>query len=126
MSRRLIFVYNADSGLFNTLADMGHKLLSPQTYPCRLCALTHTLFAMRTQWKRFLEGLPSEPVFLHRDEFIRTYPDLSMNLPAVLVEEGGNLSICLDTGEIGACRSPEALQTLVTRCLRAPPVSAEG
>ena len=28
----LLFVYNADSGLFNTMADIGHKLLSPETY----------------------------------------------------------------------------------------------
>ncbi len=27
----LLFVYNADSGFFNTLADTGHKLFSPTT-----------------------------------------------------------------------------------------------
>ncbi len=27
----LLFVYNADSGLFNTLGDIGHKLFSPNT-----------------------------------------------------------------------------------------------
>lgn len=26
---RLLFVYNADGGFFNTMADIGHKLFSP-------------------------------------------------------------------------------------------------
>ena len=43
----LLFVYNADSGFFNTLADIGHKLFSPATYPCQLCAITHGVLAER-------------------------------------------------------------------------------
>jgi len=29
---RLVFVYNADTGLFNVLSDFGHKILSPAAY----------------------------------------------------------------------------------------------
>lgn len=29
MRPTLIFVYNADSGLFNTVTDIAHKVLSP-------------------------------------------------------------------------------------------------
>jgi hypothetical protein len=36
----LVFVYNADSGVFNTLSDIAHKIFSPETYACNLCALT--------------------------------------------------------------------------------------
>jgi len=28
----LLFVYNADSGLFNSVADAAHKILAPSTY----------------------------------------------------------------------------------------------
>ena len=37
---RLLFVYNADTGLFNALADSAHKILSPQTYQWVLCEVT--------------------------------------------------------------------------------------
>lgn len=36
-----IFVCNADSGLFNTMADIGHKIFSAETHACSLCALVH-------------------------------------------------------------------------------------
>ena len=35
--RSLLFVYNADSGMFNTLADIG-LAVSPQTYGMCPCA----------------------------------------------------------------------------------------
>jgi len=37
---RLLFVYNADTGRFNRLADAAHKVLSPQAYQCVLCKVT--------------------------------------------------------------------------------------
>lgn len=37
----LIFVYNAKSGLISAFGDMVHKIVSPATYPCSLCALTY-------------------------------------------------------------------------------------
>ena len=53
-SSRLLFVYNADSGLFNTLTDIAHKMLSPKTYTCNLCAITHGLFSEKEEWKEFI------------------------------------------------------------------------
>ncbi len=43
----LVFVYNANSGLLNALLDMGHKVVSPRTYPCSLCALTYGSLGLR-------------------------------------------------------------------------------
>jgi hypothetical protein len=85
---RLLFVYNADSGVLNALADMVHKIVSPATYPCSLCALTYGWFAMDRDWRRFLKRLPAEPVFYHRDEFMESYPQLSIGFPAILLERG--------------------------------------
>ena len=53
----LLFVYNADSGFFNTLADIGHKLFSPATYPCQLCAITGVL-AEGGSWGAWKGGKP--------------------------------------------------------------------
>ncbi len=69
LKHTLMFVYNADSGMFNTLSDMAHKVFSPRTYSCNLCALTHSTFSMRDEWKEFIESLGVELEFLHRDEF---------------------------------------------------------
>jgi len=44
---KLIFVYNADSGLLNAMKDWAHKIVSPETYPCSLCALTYNNLGMR-------------------------------------------------------------------------------
>ena len=66
----LVFVYNADSGLFNTMTDIAHKIFSPDTYSCNLCMITHDNLSMRSEWKNFIEQLDIELAFLHRDEFI--------------------------------------------------------
>ncbi len=78
----LLFVYNADSGLFNTLADIGHKLFAPDSYPCDLCALTHGYLREKAQWRRFVEELGVPCQFLHRDQFRHRYPDDTTPLPA--------------------------------------------
>lgn len=44
-----LFVYNADSGLFNTATDIAHKILLPETYACNLCALTHGHFKIHEE-----------------------------------------------------------------------------
>ncbi len=52
----LIFAYNADSGFLEALKDGMRKVVSPSTYPCRLCALTYGLATMRPRWRSFVEG----------------------------------------------------------------------
>jgi hypothetical protein len=39
--QELLFVYNADAGLVTGLLDTLHKVLSPSTYSCSLCAITY-------------------------------------------------------------------------------------
>ena len=112
---RLLFVYNADSGLFNTLADIGHKIFSPSTYACALCALTHGYFAERAQWRGFIEGLGCDAEFLHRDQFLERYPDQHLELPVVLRQQDGGLETCVDAASLRACADLGALQALITR-----------
>ena len=70
---KLIFVYNANSGLLSLIRDIGHKLMSPQTYDCFLCSLTHGTFREEPRWKSFKENSSVEMEFLHRDEFEKNY-----------------------------------------------------
>ena len=92
---RLLFVYNADSGFLNALKDFTHKLRSPATYPCSLCAITYGLVAMRRQWKSYIARLPFDTIFLHRDEWRALHPSELQPLPAILFEQGGEVRTLL-------------------------------
>jgi hypothetical protein len=82
---KLIFVYNADSGMLNAVKDISHKLFSPQTYDCFLCSLTHDTFKENSEWKAFRNSSATEMVFLHRDEFEEKY-NRKMEYPVILRE----------------------------------------
>jgi hypothetical protein len=80
----LIFVYNADSGVFNLAADIAHKIFSPQTYSCNLCAITHSTFRMKNEWRDYLATLKVPFEFLHADEFKAEYVVKQMICPLFL------------------------------------------
>jgi hypothetical protein len=113
----LVFVYNADSGLFNTLTDIAHKIFSPDTYSCNLCMITHDNLSMRSEWKDFIEKLDIELEFLHRDEFINAYKTQyemkDVSLPCVFNKEDNGLSVFISADEINACTSVEELKQLI-------------
>jgi hypothetical protein len=112
---RLLFAYNADSGLFNALADIGHKLFSPGTYACGLCALTHGLLTERAEWREFIASLEADCEFLHRDELRRRYPALAVELPAVLRVTDAGPAVCVDASTLSACRSLLDLKVVILR-----------
>jgi hypothetical protein len=111
---RLILVYNADGGLLNALKDMVHKIASPGTYPCSLCALTYGPFTMHGRWRRFLAGLPVRKVFHHRDDFAAAFPGHGMALPAILIADGdGPPGVLVSATELDALPDLAALIALV-------------
>ena len=111
---QLVFVYNADGGLFNTLSDVAHKIFSPETYACNLCALTHTAFGMRREWKEFLESLDARTEFLHADELRSRYGMKGLALPAILRKRGATLEEFADAATINSCRTLDELKRVVT------------
>jgi hypothetical protein len=106
---QLIFVYNADSGGLNTLFDIAHKVVSPETYSCSLCMLTHGVLSERTAWKSFRESSAIPMVFLHRDEFEHRY-DALQSYPVVLqAQEDDRLEVLLTTEDLQKLSTVEAL-----------------
>ena len=87
----LVFVYNADSGLFNSIKDLLHKNFKPATYPCRLCAITYDNKGMISHWRQFVDDLGISVRFLHKDEFGNEFPDVSYDLPAAFIVENSNI-----------------------------------
>lgn len=108
---KLTFVYNANSGKINTWLDIGHKLISPKTYSCDLCSLTHGLFTEREEWKRYQEGSSIELEFLHKDEFEKSYgKDKNLNYPVILKSESdGEFELLFDAQAIHSFKTVDAL-----------------
>ena len=107
---KLIFVYNADSGRLNALQDSLHKLISPSTYNCRLCQLTHSFFSEKEEWRKFVSSLEVEYEFLHRDEFSAVE---NPALPAVFIESKNEITEFLCAEEFSGINTlPELISVL--------------
>jgi rSAM/selenodomain-associated transferase 1 len=110
----LLFVYNAAGDLFSTLTDFAHKLLSPSTYTCALCALTWGNFTMKQEWKAFVRSLPLPVRFLYKDEWAAAY-GTAVALPAVYLHTAHGPEEIISPAELQACPGLGALQTLVSQ-----------
>jgi hypothetical protein len=116
----LIFVYNADGGVWNALGDMVHKIVSPATYPCSLCALTYGPVSMRRAWRRFLGGIGLLTLFLYRDEFSTGLDRRDLPLPVVLLgREPGPPDVLVSAAELSALPDLPALIALIETRLTA-------
>ena len=117
MSKQLVFVYNADSGMFNTLTDIAHKVFSPQTYECNLCAISHSYLSERSEWKEFIEDLGVECEFLHRDEFVKKYNSEENSFPVIFELLDGELQPALSAERIDSCKSMDDLKEAINSVL---------
>lgn len=118
ISKQLVFVYNADSGMFNTLTDIAHKVFSPQTYECNLCAISHSYLSERSEWKDFITNLGAECEFLHRDEFEKKYQIKGNDYPVIFVKNENSLDVCLDANAINVCDDMDKLKDkIISGCL---------
>lgn len=111
---KVIFVYNANTGLFSIVTDFAHKILSPSTYQCNLCALTYGSISMNQEWKIFIESLQIETIFLHKNKFEKQYK-IQTALPAIFIIVNGAINKIITKQEIESCQTLEALKTLVTK-----------
>lgn len=89
MKPKIIFIYNANSGMGNTLLDIGHRLISPKTYTCNLCFVTHDAFGKKDEFVAFLETTGADFEFYHKDEFEQKYPKAEA-YPLIIIQHDGN------------------------------------
>ncbi len=106
-------IYNADSGLVNGALDSLHKLFSPSTYACRLCAVTYGLVGMKAAWADTISALPWPVMFLHRDEWQAAHPADRTALPAILLERAGGCETLVSAQDFEGVTSLEGLQALL-------------
>lgn len=118
---KLIFVYNAKSGVAQALMDSVHKMVSPETYDCNLCAITFGLVAEDPLWKTFRKNSDHDMVFLHSDEFEKQFRSKWLpryEFPIVLTEENNELLIFITSEEINAMKNSEELIELIMKKAR--------
>tara|TARA_R110002049_G_scaffold85670_9_gene217871 strand:- start:4550 stop:4906 length:357 start_codon:yes stop_codon:yes gene_type:complete len=97
---RLIFVYNANSGKLNSVMDSVHKIISPNTYNCNLCALTFGRFNEREEWKVYRDASDVKMEFYHKDEFLKQFRSKwlsKFDFPVILSEENNEFQIFISS-----------------------------
>ncbi|MEO1220897.1 MAG: hypothetical protein AAFY42_06045 [Pseudomonadota bacterium] len=122
--KRLLCVYNADTGLIQALMHAVHKQFRPETYPCSLCALTYGAVSMRGDWKAFWQSLEHQVDFYHRDDFTEDFPALGTGgvrevaLPSILLSENGEEpQVLISNEELDAMADVDELMAKVKSAL---------
>ncbi|MEL4896747.1 GTPase [Crocosphaera sp. Alani8] len=93
----------------NTVLDIGHKIVSPDTYECNLCGITYGILKENQEWKAYRESSRNELEFLHKDEFEKKYQQ-TRDYPIVLASDTDNkLSELISKEELNKLESAEQL-----------------
>ena len=111
---KLIFVYNADSGLWSGALDVMHKVFSPKTYACKLCGITYGALSVKKEWAEFIVSLPVKTEFLHRDEWLQKFKRTD-NLPAVFIQKGEALESFIPAEEMNRMDLIDFKKTILKR-----------
>ncbi len=111
--KKLIFVYNADSGVINLVKDFWKKILRPNSYECNLCFQTFGAFSMKKDWKSFINNLNIDTEFLHRDEFEKKYHMEDAKYPTAYIFDDGELKLIISEDEMNIVNSLDEMEVLV-------------
>ena len=115
---KLTFIYNAGSSVFSQVSDAIKKVATPSKYQCNLCMITYGAVSMKDEWKKFLETLPYEKEFIHKDEMGNRFQGLGdLELPAVLVSEDGGAQVLISAKEINEQKNLGELISLLKQKL---------
>ncbi|MDH7445179.1 GTPase [Aquimarina sp. 2201CG14-23] len=112
MKRKLVFVYNADAKIWNKSIDFAHKIISPSTYSCDLCALTHGSFSEKKTWKEFRETTLHEFLFQYKNEFLEKHKEVDytkFQFPVILEQKKQDFFVLIDSEELTLINTVENL-----------------
>ena len=117
--RKLVFIYNANSGLINAVKDYFHKKRSPETYECNLCMQTFSGVSMNKGWKSYIKDLDIPTEFLHKDEFEKKYDVNNAKYPSAYLQNGSSMTIFISVDEMNKVKSLDEMKDLVSKKLEA-------
>lgn len=100
---KLLFVFNADSGIWSTVVDSSKKLFSING--CALCSLTHGITGEKGEWKTCKEELGVPIEYVHRDEVNDEIKRVSEGkLPCIVAVAGEHYHLLLDANALERCK----------------------
>ena len=114
-NKKVIFVYNADSGVVSVVKDFWKKILRPSSYQCNLCMQTFSTFGMKKDWKRFIENLEVKTEFLHKNDFEKNYNINDAKYPSAYIQDNGSLQLFISQDEMNKVKSLEEMENLVSK-----------
>ena len=113
---QLIFIYNVKSGVVNELVDFAHKIISPETYNCNLCAISYGAFSIKKKWSTYIEALPLKSTFTYRDKFSKKGSS-NLKFPSVFLRNDAGLEEIITASEINEIKNLDQLIDLLNRKL---------
>ncbi len=106
-------MYNAKSGVWSKYLDNLHKIVSPTTYSCDLCSLTHGVFFEKKLWRDFRENSTVEFIFMYKNDFLKEHSSVGLDFPVILQKEEKGFSIVLEANELASLGSEKELIELL-------------
>tara|TARA_Y100000815_G_scaffold172060_1_gene156420 strand:+ start:40 stop:408 length:369 start_codon:yes stop_codon:yes gene_type:complete len=113
---KLLFVYNAEAGVVNGLADTLHKLLKPETYACSLCKITHGLLGEKKLWKDFRKNSGYITEFYHKQEFLKAFASKFLpqyQFPLVLLVVNDAMQVLIHPHELDTLENSRQLIAMI-------------
>jgi hypothetical protein len=93
--------------------DLAKKTVSPKTYPCKLCMVTYSGATMNKLWRQYVADLGILAVFIHKNEFVKTYPKVGIEFPAILLKTDKTIKILLSADDFKSIKDlPELMKIL--------------
>ena len=120
----LIFIYNAKSGIVNEFLDFAHKIVSPSTYNCNLCALSYGNFTMKKKWSDFISSLPVRSTFTYKDK-VSEYGYNNIELPSIIFRNGSRSKVIISSEEINKLKKIDQLINILSDRLKDQGMSIE-
>ena len=120
----LIFIYNAKSGLVNELIDFAHKIVSPSTYNCNLCAISYRNFSMKKKWSDYISSLPISSTFTYKDK-VSKYGYENIELPSIIFRDNSKSNVIISNEEINKLKKIDQLINILSDRLKDQVMSTE-
>jgi hypothetical protein len=99
---RLLFVYDANSGVLGAIVDSARKLMTLKG--CALCTITHGITGEKGEWKECRDELGVPVEYLHRDEIQGDLEKVVRNnLPCIVAEAGGTFVLLVTRDVLERC-----------------------
>ena len=120
----LIFIYNAKSGIVNEFLDFAHKIVSPSTYNCNLCALSYGNLTMKKKWSDYISSLPVRSTFTYKDK-VSEYGYNNIELPSIIFRNGSRSKVIISSEEINKLKKIDQLINILSDRLEDQGMSIE-